>query len=105
VQVPLNEQLSDRPGWERGQLAERRRRDGFVPGSGLSRWRTSSGEGEVARLSPVPEGHPLGYLDAFAALVSGTYAAITGNYHPGLPLFQDGLRAAVVTESLLASAR
>jgi len=61
--------------------------------------------GEVARLSAAPAGHPLGYLDAFAAFIGDTYAVIDGTARPGLPTFADGVRAASVTEAVLESAR
>ena len=59
---------------------------------------------EAQRLSVLPAGHPQGYQDCFNAFVSDTYAAITGEAPHGLPRFADGLRAAVLTEAVLASA-
>ncbi len=56
---------------------------------------------DAARLVTVPSGHPQGYQDAFAAFVSDSYAAIRGESPDGLPVFADGLRAAVVTEAVL----
>ena len=56
------------------------------------------------RYSVVPSGHPQGYPDAFAAFVADSYAAIRGETPDGLPRFEDGLRAAVVTEAVLAAA-
>jgi predicted dehydrogenase len=58
----------------------------------------------AARHTVVPVGHPQGYLDCFDAFVADTYAAITGGDPDGLPRFADGLRAARVTEAVLASA-
>lgn len=60
---------------------------------------------DARRLSAAPAGHPLGYLDAFAAFIGDTYAAINGRAHEGLPLFADGLRAARVTDAVMTSAR
>lgn len=61
--------------------------------------------GDVARLSNVPAGHPLGYLDAFAAFVGDSYAAMSSGVLPdGLPTVRDGLRAVELTERVLASA-
>lgn len=59
---------------------------------------------EAQRLSILPAGHPQGYQDCFNAFVSDTYAAIAGEVPDGLPRFTDGLRAAVLTEAVLASA-
>ncbi|MFT4234100.1 MAG: Gfo/Idh/MocA family oxidoreductase [Microbacterium sp.] len=59
---------------------------------------------DAARLSIVPSGHPMGYQDAFNALVADAYAAIAGETPDGLPTFADGLRAAQLTEAVLASA-
>jgi predicted dehydrogenase len=66
------------------------------------------GEGRVspeqARLNRAPAGHPMGYLDAFAAFVADTYAAIGGASPEGLPTFADGVRSAAIIEAVLASA-
>jgi predicted dehydrogenase len=59
---------------------------------------------DAARLSIVPSGHPMGYQDAFNAFVRDAYAAARGEAPDGLPTFADGLRAAVLTEAVLASA-
>jgi len=65
------------------------------------------GEGRVspdqARLNRAPAGHPMGYLDAFAAFVADTYAAIGGDAPEGLPTFADGVRSAQIIEAVLAS--
>lgn len=58
---------------------------------------------DAARLSVLPAGHPQGYQDAFNAFVADTYAAISGETPEGLPTFRDGLRAAVLTQSILES--
>lgn len=59
---------------------------------------------DAARLSLVPSGHPMGYLDAFTAFARDTYAAVRGEAPDGLPRFADGARAAMLTEAVLASA-
>jgi predicted dehydrogenase len=58
----------------------------------------------AARHTVVPVGHPQGYLDCFDAFVADTYAAVAGGEPDGLPRFADGLRAARVTDAVLASA-
>ncbi|MEZ2388070.1 Gfo/Idh/MocA family protein [bacterium RCC_150] len=58
---------------------------------------------DAARLSVLPAGHPQGYQDAFNAFVADTYSAIHGQTPEGLPTFRDGLRAAVLTESIIES--
>jgi predicted dehydrogenase len=64
------------------------------------------GSGEpVSRYSVLPPGHPQGYQDCFDAFVADTYAAIRGERPDGLPTFADGLRATVLTDAVLASAR
>lgn len=60
---------------------------------------------EAQRLSIVPGGHGLGYQNAFEAFVADAYAAILGDRPDGLPDFDDGLRAARITEAVLESAR
>ena len=60
----------------------------------------------AARFATLPAGHGQGYGDAFNAFVADTYAAIRDGAPPdGLPVFADGLRAARITETVLASAR
>lgn len=61
--------------------------------------------GEAARLSPLPAGHAQGYQDAFNAFVADAYAVAAGETREGLPTFADGLRAAVITDAVLESAR
>ena len=59
----------------------------------------------AARFSTLPAGHPQGYADCFDAFVADVYDAITRADRPdGLPGFEDGLRAALVTDAVLASA-
>jgi predicted dehydrogenase len=62
-------------------------------------------DGDAARLSRLPAGHPLGYQDAFTAFVSDVARSIEqGAAVDGLPTFPDGLRAAILTDAVLASA-
>lgn len=58
---------------------------------------------DAARLSTVPAGHPMGYLDAFTAFVRDVYAAIGGAQPEGLPDFADGARANQITDAVLTS--
>lgn len=59
----------------------------------------------AARLSVVPGGHPMGYLDCFAAFVRDVHAAIRGDGAGApLPTFDDAARMVRVTEAVLASA-
>ncbi|UBQ01844.1 Gfo/Idh/MocA family protein [Curtobacterium sp. TXMA1] len=69
----------------------------------------SLGFPDQRRLAVVPAGHPQGYLDAFAAFVADTYAAVRAEgdrtaWPDGLPTFADGARAASVIETVVASA-
>ena len=59
---------------------------------------------DAARLAVLPPGHPLGYQDAFTAFAADTYAAVRGANPDGLPVFADGVRAALITDAVLASA-
>jgi predicted dehydrogenase len=60
----------------------------------------------AAPYAVVPAGHPQGYLDCFEAFVAESYAAFGGGpAADGLPTLGDGLRAARITEAVLASAR
>jgi predicted dehydrogenase len=54
--------------------------------------------------SRLPAGHPQGYQDAFNAYVADVYAGIAGDVPDGLPTFDDGLRAAVVTQAVVDAA-
>jgi predicted dehydrogenase len=59
----------------------------------------------AARLATLPAGHPQGYRDCFDAFVADAYAAVaSGTYSDGLPGFDDGARAARITDAVLASA-
>lgn len=59
---------------------------------------------DSARLSILPAGHPMGYQDAFNAFVADAYSAMAGVAPEGLPTFDDGLRAVVLTAAVLESA-
>jgi predicted dehydrogenase len=60
---------------------------------------------EAARFAVLPPGHPQGYADCFDAFVADFYDAVrTGTPPEGMPQFADGVRAANVTEAVLASA-
>ena len=59
----------------------------------------------AARLSTVPGGHPMGYLDCFAAFVRDVYAAACGDGPPdAFPSFDDAARMVRLTEAVLHSA-
>jgi len=55
--------------------------------------------------SYLPSGHPQGYQDCFNSMVGDTYKAISGQETSGLPTFEDGLRAAKLTEAVLESSK
>ncbi|MER7394002.1 Gfo/Idh/MocA family oxidoreductase [Streptomyces sp. NPDC000151] len=52
----------------------------------------------------LPAGHPQGYYECFTDFIADTYAALRGESVDRLPRFADGLRAARITEAVLASA-
>lgn len=52
----------------------------------------------------VPSGHPQGYQDCFTVFVSEVHAAIAGHPVAGMPTFADGVRAAQLTDAVVASA-
>lgn len=60
---------------------------------------------DAARLATLPAGHGQGYHDCFDLFVADAYAAIHGAAPDGLPLIGDGVRAARLTDAVLASAR
>lgn len=60
----------------------------------------------AARLATLPAGHGQGYHDCFDLFVADAHAAMRGEPAPdGLPLIADGVRAARITDAVLASAR
>jgi predicted dehydrogenase len=65
---------------------------------------TDSTTGPAAGYNILPPGHPQGYQDCFTAFVADVYAAAGGAGPDTLPAFDDGLRAALLTEAVLASA-
>jgi predicted dehydrogenase len=58
----------------------------------------------AASYARLPAGHPQGYQDSFTAFVTDVHAAIGGHKPDGLPVFADGLRAAVLTAAVVESA-
>jgi predicted dehydrogenase len=60
----------------------------------------------AARFAFLPGGHPQGYADCFDAFVADAYESIqNGSAVAGMPTFADGLRAALLTDAVLASSR
>jgi predicted dehydrogenase len=60
----------------------------------------------AARFAFLPGGHPQGYADCFDAFVADFYGGVrSSSAVEGMPTFTDGLRAALVTEAVLTSAR
>jgi predicted dehydrogenase len=60
----------------------------------------------AARFALLPAGHPQGYADCFDAFVADFYDSVReGSAVAGMPTFSDGLRAALITDAVLASAR
>jgi predicted dehydrogenase len=58
----------------------------------------------AARYATLPAGHPQGYAHCFDAFVTDFYEAVLTRRAPeGMPVFADGLRAARLTEAVLAS--
>lgn len=64
----------------------------------------TAGSTEQRRLAVLPAGHAQGYAHCFEAFVADTYAAIRHERPEGLPNFDDGLRAARITDRVVASA-
>ncbi len=62
--------------------------------------------GSAGRLAVLPPGHPQGYQDCFDLLVADVFEGIrTGAAPDGLPSFDDGVRAARITDAVMRSAR
>jgi predicted dehydrogenase len=60
----------------------------------------------AARFAFLPSGHPQGYADCFDAFVADFYDCVrSGAAVDGMPTFSDGLRAALITDAVLTSAR
>ncbi|MCU1689948.1 MAG: Oxidoreductase [Jatrophihabitantaceae bacterium] len=64
---------------------------------------SASSSAAAQRYDAVPAGHPQGYQDCFTALMRDVYARLDGDDIDGLPDFQDGLRAAHLTDAVLES--
>ncbi len=58
----------------------------------------------AAALSTLPAGHPQGYHDCFRAFVADVYAGVRGATEQRMPTFDDGVRTAMITDAVLASA-
>jgi predicted dehydrogenase len=65
---------------------------------------SSTTPGSVQAYSFLPAGHPQGYQDCFNAFVGEVYDAVRGEETAGFPTFDDGLRAALITDAVLGSA-
>ncbi|MFI7275470.1 Gfo/Idh/MocA family protein [Streptomyces sp. NPDC049879] len=63
-----------------------------------------AGSAEQRRLATLPAGHAQGYAQCFEAFVADAYAVMGGEERDGLPTFEDGLRAARLTDAVLRSA-
>ena len=74
-----------------------------TPEGFLNRARADDISPEAARYSVVPAGHPQGYQEAFNGFISDVYSAVAGDVPDGLPDFDDGFRAAAVTDAVLRS--
>jgi predicted dehydrogenase len=62
--------------------------------------------GSAGRLAVLPPGHPQGYQDCFDLFVRDVFEAVrTGEAPDGLPSFDDGVRAARITDAVVRSAR
>jgi predicted dehydrogenase len=60
----------------------------------------------AARFAFLPAGHPQGYADCFDGFVADFYNSVrNGSAATGMPTFSDGLRAALITDAVLVSAR
>lgn len=58
---------------------------------------------DAHRLAFLPAGHPQGYQDAFNQFISDAHLSIRGDFVDGLPTFEDGRRAAQITDAVIAS--
>lgn len=68
--------------------------------------RGSAATSQAARRYDVlPAGHPQGFTNCFEAFIADVYRAADGATPDGLPNFSDGLRAAVLTNAVVESAR
>ncbi|MFH8798167.1 Gfo/Idh/MocA family protein [Streptomyces sp. NPDC017936] len=76
----------------------------WIGGTDADRTLTRDPARPGGRPRALPAGHPQGYHECFADFVADTYAAVRGDIPDGLPTFRAGLRAARLTEAVLASA-
>ena len=58
---------------------------------------------DARRLAFLPAGHPQGYQDAFNQFISDAHQSVRGEFVEGLPTFEDGRRAAQITDAVIAS--
>lgn len=56
---------------------------------------------DARRFAVLPAGHPQGYQDAFNAFVAEAYQQFGGASVSGLPTFEDGCRAAAITDAVV----
>ncbi|BAU33390.1 Gfo/Idh/MocA family protein [Microcella alkaliphila] len=61
--------------------------------------------GDVQRLTLLPPGHPQGYQDAFNAFLADAYGRFEGLPVRDVPTFEDGLRAALLTDAVTRSSQ
>ena len=58
---------------------------------------------DARRFAFLPSGHPQGYQDAFNQFIADAHQSIRGEFVDGLPTFEDGRRAAQITDAVIAS--
>ncbi len=63
----------------------------------------STSQPSASTYSHSPAGHPQGYREAFTFLINDVYRKLGGEDVDGLPTFDDGLRAAQLTDAVIAS--
>lgn len=59
----------------------------------------------VAPYVTVPSGHPQGYQESFTLLMGEMISAVRGAPVAGMPTFADGVRAALITDAVVASSK
>ena len=64
---------------------------------------TTAAAGAVSPYVLVPSGHPQGYQDLFTLFTEEVHSAVRGRPVEGMPSFIDGVRAAQLTEAVIAS--
>ena len=70
----------------------------LIPRDGAGAW------GHFPYSSSLPAGHARGLVECFAELFSNVYGAVRSEPRGEFPTFEDGLRSALLTEAVLASA-